>query len=228
MQLSCAHIWFVGHAADNMSLGSAPSITSTTAVYIGAVCSMCMLSMGDVLFGFAVVSAMMVQSIVSGTMCVDGANTSSASVIIYHPNGSLTDPKYDKMDHYCDKCYPPSYPINTDNNWNSTITGYYCDDLSEGSSLNELDVTWVFWSQANSQGTSTYYCSTGGSLGRQCSCTVSCLEGDCSYTTYGKCRCAMHGDATQHYCFNAIKACPICPIAGIPQCVPAHLYHRSI
>jgi hypothetical protein len=188
-----------------------------------------MSSMGDVLVLFAVVSAMMVQSMVSGALensvgvCIDRLYTSSTSESAYNlaysayrPDGS---PKEDPNPaSYCDRCYPPIYPINTDKNWNTTITGYYCDDLSEGSSTSEAADDWQFWGQANGRGGMEWVCRTGGSQGRACSCSVTCLWSSCDASSNnnfnGACRCAMHGDKTQHYCFNTIKACPICPTAG--------------
>ena len=125
---------------------------------------------------------------------------------------------------YCDGCVPLNYVVNTtltnrNQRLNTTMTGKFCnpDDISEGSSTSEAQDDWQFWfydsGSADERG--HYECRTGGVQGRACRCTVGCYWSSCSanddYGFGGSCRCAMFQDRTQHYCFNSVMNCEVCP-----------------
>ena len=105
----------------------------------------------------------------------------------------------------CDGCDPRVHPVNFTSNLNTTTDGYWCTDYKAG----DDGTYWSF----EKPGCGHWQCMTGGVGGTTCQCTAACLwYCDTNMGQYtGKCRCAMNGDATQHYCFHTAMPCVACP-----------------
>jgi hypothetical protein len=138
-------------------------------------------------------------------------NYNNADCTVPNPNARFYNPY--NMSHTalpCDGCDPRVHPVNFTSNLNTTTDGYWCTDKKDGSPDDGENVGyWQFEKPAGGH----WQCMKGGVGGTTCLCTAACLwycdTNNGQYT--GKCRCAMNGDNTQHYCFRTAVPCVACP-----------------